>query len=238
MESRESETAAVLPTPAARLAEKVFSLLDRTEYRRCVTPESLDELYRLRYKAYKSNDMVPYNESQSIQDDLDDVPNVHQFGVYVDRRLVSTLRIHHVTRETPMSTSVKAFGDVVLPLLDQGQTFVCMSRLAADPELSRDYPQLPYVSMRLAGMACFHFEARYGLSVVREDHAGFYRRIYYSEQIGEARAYPGVFNKVMLFRTDAYGNRERFHARFPFFSSTPDERRQLFETVEASVHAA
>jgi hypothetical protein len=108
-----------------------------------------------------------------------------------------------------------------------------MSRQASDPEWSKIYTQLPYLTMRLAGMACYYFEARYGLSVVREDHAGFYKRIYQSEQISEARSYPGVYNKVILFRTDAYANRERFYARFPFFRSTPMERRMLFEPLNA-----
>lgn len=210
------------------LASKVFSLLEKVEYRRCDKGEDLEDIYRLRYKAYRWNDMIPDNERHIISDDLDEAPNVYRFGIYVDQRLLSTMRIHHVTAAQPMSTSTKAFGDVVLPMLEQGKTFVCMSRFASDPEWTRVYPQLAYVTLRLAGMACFYFGASYGLSTVREDHAGFYRRIYYSEQIGEARPYPGVVNRVVLFRTNAYANEARYYARFPFFRSTPMERRMLF----------
>ena len=221
-----SSEAARLET--AGLANKVFSLLEKVEYRRCDTGEDLEDIYRLRYKAYRWNDMVADNERHVISDDLDEAPNVYRFGIYVDQRLLSTMRIHHVTAQYPMSTSTKAFGDVVLPMLDQGKTFVCMSRFASDPEWTRVYPQLAYVTLRLAGMACFYFGASYGLSTVREDHAGFYRRIYYSEQIGEARPYPGVVNRVVLFRTNAYANEARYYERFPFFRSTPMERRMLF----------
>lgn len=211
------------------LASKVFSLLERVEYRRCDKGEDLEDIYRLRYKAYRWNDMVPDDERHIISDELDDAPNVYRFGIYVDQRLLSTMRIHHVTAQYPMSTSTKAFGDVVEPMLAEGKTFVCMSRFASDPEWTRVYPQLAYVTLRLAGMACFYFNASYGLSTVREDHAGFYRRIYYSEQIGEARPYPGVVNRVVLFRTNAYANESRYYARFPFFHSTPMERRLLFQ---------
>jgi hypothetical protein len=213
---------------ASSLASKVFSLLERVEYRRCDKGEDLEDIYRLRYKAYRWNDMVPDDARHIISDDLDLAPNVYRFGIYVDQRLLSTMRIHHVTADYPMSTSTKAFGDVVEPMLEQGKTFVCMSRFASDPEWTRVYPQLAYVTLRLAGMACFYFGASYGLSTVREDHAGFYRRIYYSEQIGEARPYPGVVNRVVLFRTNAYANEARYYARFPFFRSTPMERRLLF----------
>jgi hypothetical protein len=207
---------------------KVFELLDRSEYRRCDKGEDLEDIYRLRYKAYRFNDMVPDVRAHTISDELDETPNVYRFGVYVDQRLVSTMRIHHVTPQTPMSTSVKAFGDIVYPMLENGDTFVCMSRFASDPEWTRVYPHLLYVSLRLAGMACLYFNAPYGLSTVREDHAGFYKRIYYSEQISEPRPYPGVFNRVVLFRTNAFANRERYYARFPFFRSTERERRMLF----------
>jgi hypothetical protein len=214
-------------------ASKVFSLLEKVEYRRCDKGEDLEDIYRLRYKAYRWNDMVADDEHHVISDDLDEAPNVHRFGIYVDQRLLSTMRIHHVTAQYPMSTSTKAFGDIVQPMLAEGKTFVCMSRFASDPEWTRVYPQLAYVTLRLAGMACFYFNASYGLSTVREDHAGFYRRTYYSEQMSEARSYPGVVNRVVLFRTNAYANEARYYARFPFFRSTPMERRLLFKTPGA-----
>lgn len=213
-------------------AQKVLELLDRTEYRRCDRGEDVEDIYRLRYKAYRTNDIVPDMENQSISDELDDTPNAYRFGIYIDQRLVSTMRIHHVTQETPFSPSVKAFGDIVLPLLAKGDTFICPSRFASDPEWTRVYPQLAYVTLRLAGMACYYFETPYGLSTVREDHAGFYKRVYYSEQISEPRGYPGVFSKVVLYRTNAYLNRERYYARFPFFRSTPLEQRLLFARPE------
>lgn len=209
-------------------ARNVFAVLERTEYRRCDKGEDLEDIYHLRYKSYRSNDMVPDNENHTISDELDEAPNVYRFGVYVDGTLVSTLRIHHVTLNTPMSPSTKAFGDIVFPMLEQGHAFICPSRFASDPEWSRVLPQIPYITLRLAGMACFHFKAPYCLSTIREDHAGFYKRIYYSERISEPRPYPGVFNKVVLYRADVKAIEERSFARFPFFKSTALEQRLMF----------
>ena len=207
---------------------KVEALLERTEYRRCDKGEDLEDIYRLRYKAYRSNDMVPDRLDSMIHDELDETPNVYRFGIYIDQQLMSTLRVHYASAAMPWSTSTKAFGDIVYPMLEAGNTFVCPSRFASDPEWTRVYPQLAYVTTRLASMACYHFSARFGLSTVREDHAGFYRRIYYSERISEPRSYPGVYNRVVLYRTDAFMNRSRFFSRFPFFRSTPMEQRLLF----------
>nr|WP_260855520.1 hypothetical protein [Mesorhizobium amorphae] len=103
----------------ATLSEKVFELLNRSEYRRCDKGEDLEDIYRLRYKAFRSSDMVSDNISHTISDELDEVPNVYRFGIYVEQRLVSTMRIHHVTLETPLSPSTKAFGTSSIPCLKQ-----------------------------------------------------------------------------------------------------------------------
>lgn len=206
----------------------VFSLLDRTEYRRCDKGEDLEDIYRLRYDAYRAHGVVPAMMSRAIHDDLDEADNVYRFGVYVDQQLVSTLRIHTLDREHRTGPSTQAFGDIVNPMIDAGDTFIDPSRFAAHPEWSAVYPQLPYITLRLAGMACFYFEAPYCLSTVREDHAAFYRRIYNSRKLGEARSYPGVYTNVELYCADVEAIKERSFQRFPFFFATPFEQRMMF----------
>ena len=175
----------------SEFSRKVSELLERTEYRRCDKGEDLEDIFRLRYKSYRLSDMVSENEAHVIEDDLDDVPNCYKFGIYIDGVLVSTLRLHHVTERHPYSASTMVYGDILQPMLAQGDTFVDPSRFAADPEWSRVHPQIPYLTLRLAGMACFYFDTPYCLSTIKEEHAGFYKRIYRSEKIGELRDYRG-----------------------------------------------
>lgn len=208
--------------------KNIFSILERTEYRRCETGEDVENIYRLRYKAYRRTDMVPGNPDHIIHDDLDDLPNCYRFGVYIDGELVSTLRLHHVSKAHAQSPSTIVYPDVLLPRVALGQTFIDPSRFAADPEWSKIYPQIPYLTLRLAGMACFHFEAPYCLSTIRPDHAGFYRRIYESNQIGDLRDYPGLNYQVMLYQADVSAIRQRSFVRFPFFRSTAMEQRLMF----------
>ncbi|MBX3566588.1 MAG: hypothetical protein KF914_00930 [Rhizobiaceae bacterium] len=218
---------------ASEFARKVSELLERTEYRRCDKGEDLEDIYRLRYKSYRLSDMVGDNPSQTIHDSLDETPNCYKLGVYIDGDLVSTLRLHHASRRHPLSPSTMVYGDILHPLMAAGDSFIDPSRFAADPEWSRIYPQIPYLTLRLAGMACFHFEAPYCLSVIRKEHAGFYKRIYSSEQIGESRSYPGLNYPVVLYRATIAQIRERTFTRFPFFKSTPMEQRLLFAQPDA-----
>jgi hypothetical protein len=210
-------------------ARKVSELLERTEYRRCEKGEDVEAIYRLRYKSYRLTDMVGDLPEQSIHDSLDETSNCYKFGIYIDGELVSTLRLHYASRRHPISPSTTVYGDILMPMMAAGDSFIDPSRFAADPEWSRVYPQIPYITLRLAGMACFHFDAPYCLSVIREEHAGFYKRIYKSEQIGEKRAYPGLNYPVVLYRASVHQIREQTFSRFPFFKSTPLERRLLFD---------
>jgi hypothetical protein len=209
-------------------ARKVSELLERTEYRRCDKGEDLEDIYRLRYKSYRFSDMVGENPTQIIHDTLDETPNCYKFGIYLDGDLVSTLRLHHASRRHPLSPSTMVYGDILHPMMAAGDSFIDPSRFAADPEWSRIHPQIPYLTLRLAGMACFHFDAPYCLSVIRQEHAGFYKRIYCSEQIGEQRTYPGLNYPVVLYRATVAQIRERALSRYPFFRSTAMEQRMLF----------
>lgn len=209
-------------------ARNVAALLERTEYRRCDKGEDLESIYRLRYKSYRLSDMVSEQADHTIHDALDETDNCYKFGVYIDGILVSTLRIHHASAGLPASPSNLVYRDILAPKIAAGDSFIDPSRFAADPEWSRVYPQIPYLTLRLAGMACFHFDAPYCLSTIREEHAGFYRRIYYSEQIGGVRDYPGLNYQVVLYRADVNAIRDRSFARFPFFRSTPMEQRLMF----------
>ncbi|HEV7253334.1 MAG TPA: hypothetical protein VGN97_09565 [Mesorhizobium sp.] len=188
----------------------------------------MENIYRLRYKCYRLTDMVPANKAQTIHDPLDEAPNCFQFGIYLDGALISTLRLHHVTSETPQSPSTMVYGDIIGPMLAEGASFIDPSRFAVDPEISRFHPQIPYLTLRLAGMACFHFGAPYCLSTVREEHAGFYKRVYRSEKVAETRSYPGLNYGVVLYMANVARNGESYLARYPFFRSKRMEQRMLF----------
>jgi hypothetical protein len=217
---------------ASSFARNISAMLERTEYRRCESGEDLEAIYRLRYAAYRLADLVPENPDRMVTDAFDDLPNCHRFGVYVDGNLASTIRLHVVTAATPQSPSVSVYPDILLPRLRAGERFIDPSRFAAHPDWMRVYPQLPYLTLRLAGMACFHFNAPYCISMIREDHAAFYKRVYKSRPIGEARDYGGVINcAALLYQADVLAIQDETFARFPFFWSSRVEQRLMFSAT-------
>src|SRR5690606_313313 len=128
------------------------------EYRRCESGEDLEAIYRLRYKSFRTHGLLlSESADQKMVDKLDDVPNCYRFGVFRDNELVGTLRVHHLTAETPYAPIMTVFGDVLRPRLMRGETFIDPSRLAIDPDLTALNKALPYIALRPAVMANDYF---------------------------------------------------------------------------------
>jgi hypothetical protein len=204
-------------------------LFDRVDYRLVETPEEKDCIYLMRYRAYLHGGLILPSESQRVSDDYDDAPNAWTFGIYVDGELCSSIRLHVLTSEWRTSYATELFGDVLHPRLDQGEVFIDPARFTADPDKAQRFPELPYLTLRLAYLACEYFNADTGLALVRAEHQAFYRRVFLHETIAEPRAFPNVSKKVALMASPFQTLRDQVLARFPIMRSSAFERRMLFQ---------
>jgi len=203
--------------------------LDQVDYRLAQTPEERDEIYRMRYRAYLREAAIQPSADERVSDQYDDAPNAWIFGVYFHGELYSSIRINVLTPECRVSPSVGVFGDVLHPKLDQGLVFIDSTRFVADPEKARNFPELPYVTVRIGSTAGVHFNADYGLAMVRPEHMAFYRRVFLHETWSQPRLHPGLLKPVGLMSAHLPTVRERVLARYPFLRSSAFERRMLFE---------
>ena len=224
------------PRTSSLLRPSGSKLLDRIDYRLIQTPAEKDSVYLMRYRAYLHGGLISPSESERIIDPYDDAPNAWIFGIYLDGALCSSIRLHVLTSELRMSYTTKLFSDVLDSRLDRGEVFVDPARFAADPEKARLFPELPYATLRLAYIACDHFNADTGLAMVRTDHQAFYRRVFLHETVSEPRAFPGWHSmKVVLMASDFRKLRERVLARFPILRSTVFEQQMLFDRGNGQV---
>src|SRR4029078_10375311 len=90
----------------------------------------------------------------------------------------------------------EAFGELLFPRLDRGEVIIDPARFVADPDKVKRFPELPYVPLRLAHMACEYFNADLGLAIVRAEHQAFYRRVFLHETIAEPRMFPRLLKPV------------------------------------------
>lgn len=221
----------------SRFATTLIDLLDHVRYRRVSGEDQFDPVYRLRYEAYRREDFIPVNSQQVTRDEFDDLPNCHCFGVYIDGQLASSLRFHFVTPEQPWSPCMSVWPDVLQPLLDAGRNFIDPGRFTADFDLSLAYPALPYLTLRIAAMACEYFPVRYCMSAVRPEHTAFYKRIFGASLLGDERSYANLAFPMQLYAAEVPVIRDRVADRYPFFMSTPEERAALFGSAHPDLVA-
>ena len=210
-------------------------VLERVDYRLAVTPEEKNEIYRLRYRAYLNEGAIEPNPTKMTTDRFDEMPNSWVFGVYYDSVLCSSIRITVASPEYPDTPSMDVFGDLLYPEVAKGKVIVDPTRFVAEPFPNRRLPDLPYMTVRLAYVACNYFNADLGLATVRTEHQAFYRRVFMHESMSAARTYPGLLKPICLMAVDFPAMREKVFARYPFLRSSHFERRMLFGRAEQAV---
>jgi hypothetical protein len=209
-------------------ATNLLDLMDRIEYRRVNPGDQFDPVYRLRYEAYRREEFIPINAQEVVHDEFENLPNAYCYGIYIDDRLVSSVRFHYLTPEYRNSPSHSVFTDVLDPLLDQGHTILDPGRFTTDYEASLAYPALPFLTLRIPTIAIWHFRVKYCLNSVRPEHAAFYRRVFRSSQLSGPRYYHGLSFPMVLYACDLMSMEGELFRRYPFFRSTPPEREALF----------
>lgn len=208
--------------------DKALETLRALEYRRVNGGEDLEDIFRLRYEAYRRDGLIETNSSHKSEDDYDQNENAHIFGIYYDGQLASSIRVHHATREIPTCPTRSHFPGVLEPYFAEGMSFIDSSRFCADVELSQKLPNLPLFTTRLTAMACFYFEADYMLSVIRPEHGAFYRRFFLMKQWAANQTVEWFSQPVDLYACHLQTIENAVFGRLPFFRSLPLEQELLF----------
>ena len=218
---------AVLPAPS--FVDGIQDLIERVDYRRADTPEEREEIYRLRYDAYRQEGAIEPKLSRSFSDGFDDLDNAHVFGVHFDGKLASSIQLNISTPESPELPALGVFNDVLGPLIEERRTIIDPTRFVVEPGIARALPKISYATVRIGWMACEFFEADWVLATVRVEHQAFYKRLFGHKPLCKARPYPTLKKPISLMGLEYPAAKERVHQRYPFFRSTFFERRMLFE---------
>jgi hypothetical protein len=197
-----------------------------------------DAIFKLRYQSYLRAGLISQNSFRRYVEPADHAANACLLGLYVDRRLVSSLRLQIGCATDPNFASLKLFPHVLKPPLRGNKTVIDMSCVATDGELARLYVWLPYLILRSWIMAAEHFHADYIAAAVRPQHQLFYKRALSCELHSELRVLPNHLAGVGLVTLDFATSAKRLYENFPFLRSTPSERQQLFENDTTPSRAA
>ena len=166
--------------------------------------------------------------SERFADALDETDNAWIFGVYIDGELASSIRLHVASRQQPDLPALNVFSDLLSPEIAAGRTIIDPTRFVADRAASRRYPELCYVTTRLAmaGVGVLPHPPAAG-DRARRAPGLLPARVRAPADL-RARHYPSLTKPISLMALDYPMARERVLQRYPFFRSTFFERRMLF----------
>lgn len=225
-----SVVAYAIPQPT--FSERLLELLENADFHRADTEEEREAIFRLRYDAYLGEGAIGPNPERRFTDSYDELANAWIFGVYLEDRLVSSIRIHVATQEFPDMPALSAFPEEVKPELAAGKIIIDPTRHAVDRQAMRLHPQLVFLTLRLAWMAGEYFQADNIFAAVRKEHQAFYRRTFGHRIVCEPRPYLMLDKPLSLMTLDFPAAQERVYRRYPFFRSSAFERRMLFERLQ------
>jgi hypothetical protein len=210
--------------------QRALLMMDGLEYRRVRSAEDLEAILLMRGTAYQ-RDRVYARADQPMTDAFDLDPKCFTFAVLLHGVLAASIRIHIVNSANPVSNSVQFFGDALSPLIEQGFSFMDPTRFATDRLISAEHPALALATLRLGFVAAKHFRTDFCLSMIREEHELFYRRVFRSTQIAPFKQFEMFKPRYALFSSPK-SMEEPICTRFPIFRSTPTERSMLFDEAK------
>ena len=208
--------------------DRIFDLARRIEYFRAEDDHDRSEIFRLRYKAYRSEGAIEPNAAGLFHDAHDDDDNAFLFGIRLDGRLAGSIRVHVCSPEFAVSPGLEVFPDVLEPLLDAGESFSDPTRFVVDPDVRGETALMPHFGLRLGSMACDHFGLDQILATVRQEHAPFYKRLFGLDLLTPPRAYPNLTKPICLMAGTMDEIRDKSYRRVPVFPSTSSERAMLY----------
>lgn len=210
------------------LRERIDLIMPSVEYRQMVDHEDREAVYRLRDTGYRRFRALPADWKGYLPDHYDEVGNSQTFGIFVGGRLSASMRLSVISPERPVGPAMEIFKDEIMERVDQGRVLVDPNRFVTDTSAAAQFPELPYLAMRLPVMACLHFGADECLSMVRPEHMPFYKRVFSAESVAGPILHPTLNMNAMLMVSQVDDLHDDLDRRFPFWRSNYLERRQLF----------
>lgn len=219
---------AVREVSADAFNRSIFDQLEHVEYRLVTGGEDLEDIYRLRYDSFLRAGMLNADPSGMLHDRWDDLPNSYRFAVYYDGQLMSTMRLHHITRDFPYAPAYDTFPEALAERVAKGESFIDGTRFAAYADIAPSPLSIPFLTIRLALVASSWFGQTACLSAIKPEHTAFYKRMFDAKAIAGPTLYPGLVVPRYLYETPCGENLIKVLTRYPFMQSTKSEQRMLF----------
>jgi N-acyl-L-homoserine lactone synthetase len=193
--------------------------------KRAHSPELRDEIYALRYRAYRDEGAIDHIPSERFADKYDEQPNHVTWALSEHERVVGSIRTTWFDPSEPQMRipELDAYADDVSRFVPAGKRILSGNRFVTEPDRTGRNSLFAMLLLRHY-MLVAHQKADYALAAVRQNHLPFYRRLMRLDQISDGRTYPGLTSTMYLTACDFAANIDRVYAATPVLRPRGYER--------------
>ncbi len=183
--------------------------------KRVHSPELRDEVYCLRYRAYRKEDAIDPNEKESFEDLYDHQPNHILWALTSEERVIGSLRNTWFDPDEPHKIpEMQAYSDAISSAIPPDARICSGNRLVTEPDLASVSSRLVLILLR-HNMVVARKKADWAIAAARTNHLAFYRRVCHLEKVSEGRTYPGLRCPMHLMACDFHKNISEVIERTP-----------------------
>lgn len=195
--------------------------------KRAHSPQLRDEVYCLRYRAYRKEDAIEPNDLQSFEDQYDHQPNHVIWALTCEERVIGSIRTTWFDPEEPYKIpEMQAYGDVISSIVPSDARILSGNRLVTEPDLVSVSSRLVLILLRHY-MVVARTMADWAIAAARTNHLAFYRRVLHLEKVSEGRIYPGLRCPMHLMACDFHENFSQVIERTPLLKPRGYEKMFL-----------
>ncbi len=161
-----------------------------------------DEVYALRYRAYRKEEAILADPSEMFEDRYDHQPNQILWALTLEEKVVGSIRTTWFDPASPHTIPEQAaYSDDIAKVAPKHARLLSGNRLVTDPDLGSMSSQLVLMLLRYH-MVVADQKADWAVAAVRRNHVPFYQRVIRVRRASEGRLYPGLLCPMFLMACD------------------------------------
>ena len=164
-----------------------------------LTEGEMEDVFRLRYRAYRTINAIPESEEQRFTDEYDLLANTICFALVRGTKLLGSIRLLTSACGGKNLTAYLAFPDSIQLSFCEYTRIIEANRFVVDPawETGKEFRCQFYLFKALIAVS-LAFDAEYYIGAVRGNHIPFYQRVVFMEPISQPAVYPGLSVQMTL----------------------------------------
>jgi hypothetical protein len=178
------------------------------EIARAKTEGDFRAIGELRYRCYRAEGLIDENANGIFLDEFDHAPGARAYGVFLNGKIVSSIRLHILSESSARSATYEAFSDILDPMIAAGMTLVDGARFVVDPSIGTARLSIAWQTLKICLRVADEIDADYGVAAVQPSHVKLYQKIYNFAQLAEPRPYCQLNRKLALIGVDLRKQRE------------------------------